>query len=924
LLALGLPLVVAMSPETSLRIVSRKTRRPELVLIRTKFSRPPDRPGFVERPRLLDRLDEAVEQHRVTLLSAPPGFGKTTLATQWLARQRVPAAWESLDASDSDPERFVRYLVAAVEDGTSHRLQKTAALLAAPAPAPFDYLCEVLVSELAEAETRLTLVLEDYHAVESKQVHSLIERLVQTMPPSIHLLVLSRVDPPWPLGRWRAQGWLGELRARDLRFSLEEARRFFAKEGGTILSSGAIERLHARAEGWIAALRLVQLSLGSSPRPEEQARALSGTDDLVADYLMAEVLAVQPPEIRSFLTVTAPLARFSPALCDHLLAGRAAEPPARETLARVLRLNLFLVPLDADGEWYRYHHLFQDLLLHHLPDLARLERRVEIERAAAEWFAGEGFIEEALGHLVNASAIDAAAEVLGANLRAVLDADMTRQVLRRWLSLFPEGAERGRLPLLVAHAYLRMAKWDLRGMGELIDEAAKLLSTPGSRLGAPEAVRFDADVDALASFMHYWSGDPAGALEAASRALSALPPRRGGMARWLATRYEAGGLVLTGRQREALALLEGAIADAAATGERGIDLLLLTQAVLHWYATELGAAALAAHRMLALHDATGIQHYHLGHAHHMLGLIAYAQNRLDTAAAEFSQVVAIRYQVNSRTYQDSLIGLCLIARAAGDSPGVASYAAEVRAAALQAGDPVSLGIADWLDVRLTFDGSGSPMPVSAPAADDSMSFWLEVPSVTYAEGLLRDPSPAARESALSVIAHSLERAEARHNLFQSIVFSLLQAQALADRGAEAAALDELAATVRRAEPSGLVRPFLDRGPRLMRLLGTLAARDGRQGYLGSLLAAYEGGPAARAAGQEAAPPASGLTLSNRELDVLELLTLRLSNKEIADRLHVSLQTVKKHTSNLYQKLEVHGRREATAKCEAMRLIRVRR
>jgi LuxR family maltose regulon positive regulatory protein len=328
--------------------------------------------------------------------------------------------------------------------------------------------------------------------------------------------------------------------------------------------------------------------------------------------------------------------------------------------------------------------------------------------------------------------------------------------------------------------------------------------------------------------------------------------------------------------------------------------------------------------MLALHDATPIQHYHLGHAHHMLGLVAYAQNRLAAAATEFDQVVAMRYQVNTRTYQDALIGLCLIARATGDAARVASRAADVRAAALQAGDPVSLGIADWLDVRLTLDGGEGPVPVSTPpAADDSMSFWLEVPSVTYAEALLRDPSPAARESALSVIERSLEKVNARHNLFQSIVFSVLRAQALADRGADEPALDALAAAVRRAEPSGLVRPFLDRGPRLTRLLHALATRDGRQGYLGSLLAASEGGPTAGGVDPERAPLASGTSLSNRELDVLELLTQRLSNKEIAERLKVSAETVKKHTRNLYQKLEVHGRHEAVAKGVAERLIRAR-
>ena len=908
----------------AVRAAVRKARRRDPVLIRTKFSLPPDRPGFVERRRLLDRLDQAVEEHRVTLLSAPPGSGKTTLATQWLARRTVPAAWLSLDKGDNDPERLVRYLLAAIEAGTAQRLPKSAALLAALTPPPFEYLCEVLVSELAAVETPLILVLEDYHALASTPAHDLVERLVQRMPSSMHLLVLTRVDPPWPLEHWRAQGWLGEVRAPDLRFSLEEARRFFTAERGTVLSSGTIEKLHARAEGWIAALRLAQLTLRDAPRPEEQARTLSAGDRLVTSYLMSEVLTAQPPEILHFLTVTAPLTRFSAPLCDHMMGRRTGEPPAREILARVLRLNLFLVPLDGEGEWYRYHHLFQDLLQHHLPDLARPERRVEIDRTAAEWLAREGFVEEALGHLIRAGALDAAADLLGGNLRAVLDADMTRQVLQRWLGLFPAGAEGGRLPLLVAHTYLRMSRWDLRGMGELIAEATPLLRISARRRLAPADRQFRADVDALAGFMHFWSGNPEGSLRACSRALNALPPRRGGMTRWLATRYKAGSLSVAGRKREALALLERAIEDASATAERGIDWLLLTQSVVHWHATELGAAALAARRMLAHHGATGIQHYHLGHAHHMLGLCAYAQNRLADAATEFGQVVAMRYEVNTRTYQDALIGLCLIARARGDAAGVAGYAADMRAAALQAGDPVSLRIADWFDVRLTFDVDEGPSPVSTPpAVDDFMSFWLEVPSVTYAESLLRDPAPSVRESALPVIERSLEKVDAHHNVFQSIVFSLLRALALADRADDAAALDALAATVRRAEPAGLVRPFVDRGPRLVRLLEALAARDVPQRYLGTLLAAFDGRPTGLPSDRGTASPAFGTLLSNRELDVLELLTQRLSNKEIAERLHVSSETVKKHTRNLYQKLEVHGRREAVAKAVADRLTGAR-
>jgi len=249
----------------------------------------------------------------------------------------------------------------------------------------------------------------------------------------------------------------------------------------------------------------------------------------------------------------------------------------------------------------------------------------------------------------------------------------------------------------------------------------------------------------------------------------------------------------------------------------------------------------------------------------------------------------------------------------------------VRATALQAGDSVSLRIADWFDLRLSLDEGEVRVPVSAPpSADDSMYFWLEVPSVTYAEALLRDPSPEVRASALPFIERALEKVDARHNQFQSIVFSILRAQALAENGDEEAGLDVLAGAVRRAEPSCLVRPFLDRGPRLTRLLEALASREGRGGHLAAVLSASDGTrtPAPSSNGGAGAL-ASAMLLSNREIDVLELLTQRLSNKEIADRLNVSAETIKKHTRNLYLKLEVHGRREAVAKALAERLISIR-
>lgn len=904
---------------------------PDRVLIPTKLTCPPVRASFVERPRLLSRLDEALE-HRVTLVSAPPGFGKTTLAAQWLERRGVPSAWLALDPDDSDPERFVRYLVAAIQTAEEHRLPATGSLLAAREAPPFDYLAELLLAELAGLETPLVLTLEDYHALSTTDVQRLMERLVPALPPPLHLVVLTRRDPPWPLGNWRAQGWLLELRARDLRFSLEEARAFFAAGRPVPLSDPTLKILHQRAEGWIASLRLAKLSLRDAPQPEERAREFSGSDRLLIDYLIDQVLAIQPPEIREFLEATASLPRFCAPLCDHLLAPRAPQPAAAETLARLFQENLFLVPLDANGRWYRYHHLFRDLLLNHLPGLASAESRAQADRRAAEWFAREGLIEEALRHSIAAGDLGAAADLLGEHLSSVIDEDLSRRVLSRWLALFPAGAERERLPLLVAHGYARIMRWDLPGLAELLAQGGRLRRSSTSPPRQGRGPGFRADIHAQKAFLLYWSGDASEALRMASRALEDLPARTGGMAYSLAILYKAGALALEGRKDEGLRILQDAIAEAGATEGRRVGEFLFAQGALHLYAAEMAAADRSGKRMLAAHEVEAIPDYWLGYAHYLRAVVAYERNDLEEAAVGFSRVLALRYRVNSRLYQDALIGHCLTARALSQAEGVACYAAEARAYALEVGDPTSLRVADSFDARLALDTDGRTPPVSTPpAAPDFMFFWLEVPSLTYAERLVSDPSEGAGEAAPPFIEQALERVEAHHNVRQSIPFSLVRAEALARRGEQEAALAVLQATLARAEPLGLVRTFVDRGPRLRPLLETLARRNGRGGYLGTLLAACDGGEVAPSRSRSATPaegagPQPGEAwnvLSNREIDVLELLAERLSNKEIAVRLHVSPDTVKSHTLRIYQKLGVHGRRQAVVKAIADGLIAAR-
>jgi len=457
-------------------------------LIRSKLERPPLPERLVARPRLAERLDEKAGA-RLTLIVAPAGYGKTTAALQWLEIFGGDVAWISLDEADRDPGRFARYLVAALGEVSGAGFEKSRALLEARTPPPWTFFCEALVAELGELSDDTVLVLEDYHLIDAPEVHDLVELMVERSPTKLHIAVMTRVDPPWPLLRWRTRGWLSELRARDLRFSVEETAEFFAGGAGLTLSPATVEHLQQRTEGWIAGLRLAQLSLSESPDPDRDGRELSGADRQIADYLIDEVLAAQPPEVLEFLAASALMERFSAPLMSHLLADQMGAEDVQRVFSHLESNNLFLVALDTRRQWYRWHHLFRDLLLDHLRPLDSPEFRRHVNRGAGAWFAREGLVEEALRHWIPAGELDAAADLVGTHLHAFLAEDMSCRRLKEWLSMFPPGAMHGRLPLLVAEGHCCMIRWNFPGLEAALREIEGM-GTDGSRKGDEECAPF--------------------------------------------------------------------------------------------------------------------------------------------------------------------------------------------------------------------------------------------------------------------------------------------------------------------------------------------------------------------------------------------------------------------------------------------------
>ncbi len=350
-----------------------------ILLISTKLHRPAPRPDRVMRPELLLRLHRGSDR-KLTLISAPAGFGKTTLTSQWLASSTLPAAWLSLDQHDNQPAQFLRYLVAAVRTCMADACPTTYALVTASPLPDVEYLSDTLVSELSALPSRLVLVLDDYHHIRAQEVHDIVRHLLRYLPPSLHLVILTRFDPPLPLGRLRIDHQMTELRASDLRFVAEETRQFLDRRLCQPMSDDMADALHVRTDGWITGLELASISLQQQPRQDFLAH-FRGSDRLLVGYLVEEVMAHLPEDVQTFLIRTALVDRFCAPLADALAADMVSPISSRAAIVQLEEMNLFIIPLDNEGYWYRFHDLFRDFLRFQLKrrqtseDLTRLHRR---------------------------------------------------------------------------------------------------------------------------------------------------------------------------------------------------------------------------------------------------------------------------------------------------------------------------------------------------------------------------------------------------------------------------------------------------------------------------------------------------------------------------------------------------------------------
>ena len=876
----------------------------------------------------MDRASQAP----VTLLSAPAGFGKTTLLTEWLVT--VPSddarvAWLSLDRGDNDPTRFWTYAISAITAAQDGVGADALALLTASSSST-DAALSALLNDLDGLSTDLVLVLDDYHLVEATEVHDGLRFLLDHQPPTLHVVLATRADPPLPLAKLRADGRLAEVRAADLRFTTQETEAYLNGPMGLQLTGTDIATLDGRTEGWIAALQLAALSMQGRDDATRFIEGFAGDDRHIVDYLAEEVLARQTPDVRDFLLRTSVLERLTGPLCD-MLTGR---DDGRSTLVALERANLFLVPLDDRRRWYRYHHLFADVLQGHLHD--ELPDEVPtLHRRASAWFASHGEISHAVAHAVAGGDIDRAADLMETEI-PVLTRERRESEMATWVRSLPDEVVRLRPVLGVAFVGVLAQVSDfaaVRARLEDIERALRPQGGPWPTSPPPGVVVVDdvayqslpARVEMYRAAVSLAEPDLAGTIAHATAALSLAPAddgltraaagALGGLASWaggdLSSAHAAytqsiAGLRSAGFDADVLGCsitlgdircAQGRLEDAAGTYRSALDLA----------ASSSGSAPLR------------------GTADMHVGLAGVLVERDDLDAAEAELATSSRLGDANGLPQNPYRSRVVMARV-HEAKGELDEALDLLddAVRVYAGDYApNVRPVPAVRVRLRLR-RGEQQPAEAwvrernLSAADELAFLTEFEHLTLARVLLARHQTDRDDAALAEVLSLLERLQSAAeeggrfgSLIEVLIVTALGRQAGGD---VPAALEALRRAVELAEPEGYVRLFADEGRPMAALLTTFTQSDPGPAYPQRLLAATLTGQPRAIPGKLVDP------LSDRELDVLRLLDTDLSGPDIARHLFVSLNTLRTHTKNIYAKLGVTSRREAVTRAHDLGLV----
>lgn len=929
-------------------------------ILLTKLFVPKTRPGLVSRPRLIDKLNHGIQQGcNLTLVSAPAGFGKTTVVSDWIADMQLTlnasssdtinqiadhnpkianrVAWLSLDEGDNDLNSFLIYFIAAMQTVEPDIGLEPLAALQSSGATNSQAVLMALLNEIADLTQALVLILDDYHVIENQSISEAVTYLLDHLPATMHLVITTRIDPALPLARLRGRGQLTELRVADLRFTDGEAATFLNQVMCLDLSAEDIAALGSRTEGWITGLQLAALSLQErdAAHVTRFIQSFTGIHHHVLDYLVEEVLQQQSPRLQSFLLQTSILTRLTGSLCEAVCDFENDSPDridGHTLLSQLKESNLFIVPLDDERRWYRYHHLFADLLQYRLQQ-EQSSTIPDLHRRASKWYEEHGYIDSAIRHAIAADDLEQAASLVVEHSYAANERGEVSTV-RRWFDLLPDEIVRSDPTLSVDCAWTLFLSGQIGAVEERLNDAESLLAGQAGPLNSEQVAELFCKINTLRAILYGIEGRPMRSTEVAQQVLKLLPDDR---------RSERGILLLT------LAVNfrdVGDIAQASRSYADAVTLLLAGENIM--------AAIMAVEQLVRLLVMQGKLVQAVEVCQEMLDASAEfgASEQLrvlcsDMARANLSHVLYERNELaDAETYvrqgieqakrggfiQSLVIGNILLARilqARGDADGAnkmlraAINSTQMDLQQMYQTELTACQVQLWL-AQEQLDTASQWAHASDLSAEIETKLQNEYEHISLARVLVAQGRASSDGAILTRAIGLIDRlalsAESAGRVGHLIDLLVLQALALDALGDLNQALSCLEQALGLARPQGFVRIFLNNGGPIIRLLKEAARRNIGADYAVKLLERVDTDP--QPDGPDLSPPSPLVDpLSDRELEVLHLMAQDLTYKEISNHIMVSLNTVRTHVKNIYSKLMVHKRSEAVAKAEELNLLK---
>jgi LuxR family maltose regulon positive regulatory protein len=883
-------------------------------LLTTKLYIPAKRPNLVSRSRLLGKLDEG-QRCKLTLVSAPAGFGKTTLISDWISQRRIHSCWITLDESDNDLGHFLAYLIASLRSIGIEVDEQILTLIQTPGGNQVEDILIPLINQIAVAREIFTLVLDDYHLILDLDIHTAIEFILEHAPPGMHLVLITRSDPPLPLARLRARGEMVEIREYDLRFSVQEGGEFLNQTQGLDLSSNDIEVLMERTDGWAAALQMVAITLRDRRDISAYIQTVSGNQDFIADYLHSEVMDQQPENLKAFLLKTSILDRLSGSLCDAITGGENSG----EILRRLRDENLFLTSLDDESTWFRYHRLFADLLGQQLLDTYPDEVPF-LYLKASRWFEGNGYYPQAIEYALRGCHNQRAAGLIAQHAEKTLKRSEIATFIR-WVKRLPDEAILENENLCIYYA------WALLASGGESHLAEKCLNQV-----APKDDQTSGRVKAVRSMWLLFNRQTTEAIKLARQSIEKLP-EEDLFFRQIAAWNLSALLFIRGESEEGASMLEEVARVSLASNNSLATIIALCR--LGAYQMQQGNLKRAQEYFeRALHTRPNGQAHPLPAACEALlglGKVSWERYELEAAGAYLHEGIELSKSWREISDIDSYTTLALVNLSAGDEAG----ALEMIGRAKKLADKTVTTDTDnryaGLQEALLFLRQGNLGAVENWALErDLAKFLLEVELVetgnlgadvilryeliVYARYLI---AKKGFDEALNLLEKLLPLLKRLGHQLKIYEIQVLSSIGLYGKGEIDEAIACLNPVLFAAESEGFRRLFFDEGELIYDLLNECIARGLITPFARELVISLK---SKRESKQPARISELPEPLSEREIEVLRLLNSELSPQEMAEYLHIALSTLRTHIRNIYGKLGVHSRFEAVSKGKDLDLI----